>query len=113
MTGYWIVFALYLLLVAGGIYALKLPKLLGVRYFIFSLFIDLFYIAIVYKNFACQMIFGVLTLLTVFVNLSVNFIHSNKTKLIKRIELVIDFVIGIGLTVYLIYIVPNQKLQEI
>ena len=59
------------------------------------------------------MIFGVLTLLTVFVNLSVNFIHSNKTKLIKRIELVIDFVIGIGLTVYLIYIVPNQKLQEI
>lgn len=113
MTGYWIGFALYLLFIVGGIYALKLPKLLGVRYFIFLLFIDLFYISVVYKNIIWQIVFGSLTLLVIFSNLSVNFIHSNKTKLVKRIELVIDFVIGIGLTVYLIYIIPNQKLQEI
>lgn len=113
MCGYWIGFIVYLLLIIGGIYALKLPKLLGIRYLIFSLFIDAFYISIPYQNIACQFIFGGLTLLTIFVNLSVNFVQSDKNKLIKRFELVFDFVLGIGLSIYLIYIIPNQALQNI
>ena len=113
MCGYWIGFTVYILLIIGGIYALKLPKLLGIRYLIFSLFIDLFYISIPYQNIACQFIFGGLTLLTIFVNLSVNFVQSNKNKLIKRFELVLDFVLGIGLSIYLIYIIPNEALQNI
>ena len=88
-------------------------KLLGIRYLIFSLFIDAFYISIPYQNIACQFIFGGLTLLTIFVNLSVNFVQSDKNKLIKRFELVFDFVLGVGLSIYLIYIIPNPDLQNI
>lgn len=113
MCGYWIGFIVYLLLIIGGIYALKLSKLLGIRYLIFSLFIDAFYISIPYQNITCQFIFGGLTLLTIFVNLSVNFVQSDKNKLIKRFELVFDFVLGVGLSIYLIYIIPNPDLKNI
>ena len=118
MFWYWFGFVAFLVLIISGFFGLKmfninLPKSLCVRYLIFSAFIDAFYISIVYSHLLCQFIFGGLCLLTIFMNLSISFVNSDKSQPIKRFDLLFDFLCGIGLTIYLLYKIPNESLQSI
>ena len=113
MAGYWISFGIFIFLVILGIIKLKLPVLLGIRYTFYCSILSLFIIFIAYKNLICQFVFGGLYLIMCFTNLSINYVQSDKGKLIKRIELILDFVLATGTLIYLIYIIPNQNLQNI
>lgn len=118
MFWYWFGFSGFLVLIISGFFGLKmfninLPKSLCVRHFVFSAFIDAFYISIAYSHLLCQFIFGGLCLLTIFMNLSVNFVNSDKIQPVKRFELLFDFLCVIGITIYLLYLIPNESLQSI
>lgn len=77
---------------------------------LFYLLLDSFYIALFMKSIYFQFITGFLCIVIVLINVSsavISNTHINKSLLIH------DFVFGISLTVYLIYIIPNDSLQNI
>lgn len=113
MGGYWTGYGIFIGLILCGLIKLKLSLLLKIRYFFYCLILDSFYISIAYGNLICQFVFGGLYLALCFTNLSINYIQSDKGKLIKRIELILDFVLATGTLIYLIYIIPNENLQNI
>lgn len=113
MIGFWVGFGIIFVLACAGSLVLNIDKSLKIRYIIFAAFIYAFIMSIVYGNLICEFIFGGLCLIVIFTNLSINFVQSDKKSLIKRIELVLDFIIGIGLTIYLIYIVPDNNLRDV
>lgn len=80
------------------------------KYIIFYWLLDLFYMACFNQWFILQFIFGGLAMLIVFYSLTTTFLSENKT---NKWLLLTDFLLGVGLTVYLIYIIPNACLQEI
>lgn len=71
---------------------------------------DLFYMAIILDNLALKFIFGGLIMTIIFMNLSKAFI-GGKPQL--KWGLVQDFIVGVGMSVYLIYIIPNEALQNV
>lgn len=71
---------------------------------------DFFYLTFILDNLIWRFILGGLILVKIFYNLSLVFINGNSP---FKFGLVQDFLIGIGLTVYLIYIVPNEDLKQI
>ena len=122
-NGYWFIFILAIFAVPYGFIALKAwyedryettkedNKNAILNIFKLTLFYwlaDLFYMAW-FKNWILwQYIFGGLILLIVFFNLSSVFLaNSEKNKTVNWV-LLQDFVIGIALTIYLIYIIPEQ-----
>lgn len=122
-NGYWFIFILAIFAVPYGFIALKAwyedryettkedNKNAILNIFKLTLFYwlaDLFYMAW-FKNWILwQYIFGGLILFIVFFNLSSVFLaNSEKNKTVKWM-LLQDFVIGIALTIYLIYIIPER-----
>lgn len=121
----WLIFALILVLVPLGLY--KAKKIIAnkinptkeqdikanQRWLALSLFYwlcDFFYMTFIINNLTWRFILGVLIMIIVFYNLSKAFINGNK---IFNFGLVQDFIVGISLTIYLIYIIPNKEVQEI
>ena len=80
------------------------------KYIMFYWLLDLFYMACFNQWLVLQFVFGGLAMLIVFYSLTVAFLSESKT---NKWLLLTDFLLGIGLTVYLIYIIPNSSLQEI
>ena len=80
------------------------------KYIMFYWLLDLFYMACFNQWLVLQFIFGGLAMLIVFYSLTVAFLSEIKT---NKWLLLTDFLLGIGLTVYLIYIIPNGSLQNI
>lgn len=80
------------------------------KYIMFYWLLDLFYMACFNQWLVLQFIFGGLAMLIVFYGLTVSFLSDIKT---NKWLLLTDFVLGIGLTVYLIYIIPNCSLRDI
>ena len=130
MTVFWVSFGLIAILIPVGIFtfigwgaARMDPKptkeqyaragAKGFYYTFFYWLCDLFYMAC-FKNFLiCKFIFGGLILAIILVSLSRSFsVPTNKTTF-NRVGLVHDLVIGICLTIYLIYIIPNAGVKEI
>lgn len=122
---YWFVFALIALSIPIGCVTVKVwaeskntysteqVKAANVRlgkYIMFYWLLDLFYMACFNQWLVLQFVFGGIAMLIVFYNLTIAFLSENKT---NKWLLLTDFLLGIGLTVYLIYIVPNGNLQEI
>ena len=122
---YWFVFALIALSIPIGCVTVKVwaeskntysteqVKAANVRlgkYIIFYWLLDLFYMACFNQWLVLQFVFGGLAMLIVFYSLTVAFLSEIKT---NKWLLLTDFLLGIGLTVYLIYIIPNSSLQEI
>lgn len=120
---YWFIFILAIFAVPYGFIALKAwyedryettkedNKNAILNIFKLTLFYwlaDFFYMAW-FKNWILwQYIFGGLILLIIFFNLSSAFLaNSEKNKTVKWM-LLQDFMIGIALTIYLIYIIPEQ-----
>ncbi len=80
------------------------------KYVMFYWLIDLFYMAIFNNILSLQFVFGGLAMLVVFYNVTIVFLSERKT---NKWLLLSDFLIGLGLTVYLIDIIPDSGLQSI
>lgn len=71
---------------------------------------DLLYMAIFNDWLICKFVFGVLSIIVIFINLAKAFAkEGNATAFFLALELVI----GLGLTIYLIYIIPIDSLRTI
>ena len=71
---------------------------------------DLFYMAIFNGWLIWQFVFGVISIIIIFVNLAKAF--ANEVK-VSRFMLAFELVLGLGLSIYLIYIIPNDSLRTI
>ena len=94
-------------------YSTEQVKVANVRlgkYIMFYWLLDLFYMACFNQWLVLQFVFGGLAMLIVFYSLTVAFLSEIKT---NKWLLLTDFILGIGLTVYLIYIIPNDDLRNI
>ena len=122
---YWFAFALIALSIPIGCvtvkawaeskntYSTEQVKAANVRlgkYIMFYWLLDLFYMACFNQWIVLQFVFGGLAMLIVFYSLTVAFLSEIKT---NKWLLLTDFILGIGLTVYLIYIIPNDDLRNI
>lgn len=121
----WLIFALIIIAIPYGLYNINKFAIKGVkptkeqeskanqRIFVLCLFYwlcDFFYMTFIINNLTWRFILGGLIMVIVFYNLSKAFISGNK---VFSFGLIQDFIVGILLTVYLIYIIPNKELQGI
>lgn len=126
----WLIFALIAVFLPIGILlmAIKVAKpylndkqkmrIIGgniIKYWAFYWLCDLFFMSFIIDSIFCKYIFGGLIMLIIFYNLSNAFIRkkgANGNIFIKW-GMLQDFLVGIGLSIYLIYIIPNNDLREI
>lgn len=125
MWYHWLTFSIIVVIATIGVWQLVRPilknekftneqkkkaKTNAIAYSILILMYDLFYMAIF--NDWSWMIYtiGILIVITVFVNLTRAFLSENK--FVKK-ALPFELLIGLGITVYLIYIIPECKLQNV
>lgn len=128
MIGYWISFGLIAVLIPIGLVELKRYALKGknvtkeqekhanamvFRYWIFYWLCDLFYMSCFIQNLVCQFVFGGLILCIIFMNLGLVFSFPKEKSSFERWGMLQDFLVGIGITVYLLYIVPNADLKDV
>ena len=131
MIGFWISFvAIGVLFSVGIIYlrylALKKTKIkitpkvkrhanaTTIKLLFFYWSCDLFYMSCFENIFVCKYIFGGIVLIIIFVNLATAFtLPIDKRSTFGKYGMIQDFLVGIGLTIYLIYIIPNISIQEI
>ncbi len=71
---------------------------------------DLFYMAFILNSLALKFVFGGLIMLIIFYNLSKAFISGASH---FKWGLIQDFIVGVGMSIYLIYIIPNADLQNV
>ena len=130
MIGYWISFGLLFpfFLIAVPYVKIKafknakieitpeIDKQANVRVVLYILFYwlcNLFYMACFIDNLVCKYIFGGLIMLIIFMNLAKAVSYPKNRNGFERWSMLQDFCIGIGLTIYLIYIIPNVDIREI
>lgn len=122
----WMIFAIVLVIVlfSFGYYAVYIKKIRNiskdeektlslnvVRYILLYWLCDLFYMSIIIDNIYCKYVFGGCVMLIIFYNLSS--IVINHTTIKGNWFIVFDFVIGVGISIYLIYIIPNEDLRTV
>lgn len=125
ISWHWLLFFAILLVIPCGIISLiKWCKKLrnctdeenrnavinGVKYTLFYWLCDLFYMTFIIDNIIWRFIFGGLVMLIIFYNLALTVANGKITFKWGTLQ---DFIIGLGLTVYLIYLIPNATLQTI
>lgn len=128
MIGYWLSFALILLFIPIGLDSFivccekknsfsdaqkKNARLNVAKYWLFYWLCDLFYMSCFIDNLACKYVFGLIILIVIFTNLSIAFSSPKAKNGFDRFGMIQDFLVGIGLTIYLIYIIPDSSLQTI
>lgn len=121
----WLIFGLIILMVPVGLYEIKnfvakrinpteeQNKIVNQRFAILCLFYwlcDCFYMTFIINNLTWKFIFGGLIMVIIFYNLSKAFINGDSQ---LKFGLIQDFIVGVALTIYLIYIIPNENLQQI
>lgn len=121
----WLIFGLIILMVPVGLYAIKnfvakrinpteeQNKIVNQRFAILCLFYwlcDCFYMTFIINNLTWKFILGGLIMVIIFYNLSKAFINGDSQ---LKFGLVQDFIVGVALTIYLIYIIPNESLQQV
>ena len=72
---------------------------------------DLFYMAHIINNLICKFVFGLFVMVTIFTNLVYAFISGTKRSKFANGLLLQDFLVGVALTVYLIYIIPGKTME--
>lgn len=128
MIGFWISFTLIAILIPIGIASFKIwgekhfnctneqkknASINLFKYWMFYWLCDLFYMACFLDNLICKFVFGCLIMVIVLMNVCFSFVSSNCKTTFQKIGLLQDFLVGIGLTVYLIYLIPEKELQTI
>ncbi len=93
----------------------KNASVVTVKYVLYFWFLDCLYMTIFNQWKVWIYILGIITLVKIFYNLAITFLGKKQKNIILDISLVFDFLLGIGLTVYLIYLIPEslQNLQTI
>lgn len=86
-------------------------KVNAIKYMFFYVLCDLFYMSFIVDNVFLRYIFGVLILLIVLYNLTMAFLSKVTKNTLQRIGILQDFIIGIVLTIYLIYIIPGKQVE--
>lgn len=81
-----------------------------VKYIVLYWLYDLFYLSIVQGWLTATYFFGIIAVTIVFYNLTKAFLNNNSS---VAPLLLFDFLFGVGLSVYLIYIIPETALQNI
>lgn len=128
MIGYWVSFALIAVLIPIGLASFKVwgEKHFGYtdeqkknasvnlcKYWMFYWLCDLFYMAHFLDNLICKFVFGCLIMVIVLMSVCSSFVSSNHETAFQKIGLLQDFFVGIGLTIYMIYLIPEKELQTI
>lgn len=128
MVGYWISFAAIFITIPIGVIewkrltidnkkiSLEQEKKVNSRLLFLVLFYwlcDLFYMSCFTNNMTLQYIFGVIIMLIVLMNVYKSVSFPNEKTGLQRVGILQDFLIGVGISVYLIYIIPNSDLKEI
>ena len=128
MIGYWISFTLIAILIPIGLASFKTwgekhfnytdeqkknASINLFKYWMFYWLCDLFYMAYFLDNLICKFVFGCLIMVIVLMNVCFSFVSLNCKTAFQKIGLLQDFLVGIGLTVYLIYLIPEKELQTI
>ena len=80
------------------------------KYIILYWLLDLLYISIANSWLVATIIFGVLSVITIFFNLGNAFLNGTKS---LRFLIILDLLSGLILSAYLIFIIPNDSLQNI
>ncbi len=131
MVGHWVLFGIIAVTFLGGILYLrsialknpgieKTPKVIKHANFVTAKLIffywscDLFYMSCFIDNLVCKFIFGGIAMIIIFMNLTDAFIApKDKRSGFEKYGMLQDFLIGVGLTIYLIYIIPNSDIKEV
>lgn len=126
----WLIFAVLFVLIPFGVFKAKVltkpvgqvtkeqerhANLVAFKLIWFYWLCDLFYMSFIIDNLASKFIFGGLIMVIIFFNLS-NIFAKNKvsaSSFFSRIGMLQDFLVGVALSIYLIYIIPNYDLREI
>lgn len=126
----WLIFALLMIIIPLSIVNLAIwvkkknnltneqEKVMGVnmvKYTLFYWLCDLFYMSFIIESLACKFVFGGLIMLIILYNLSsaiINQTNKRRNGFIK-FAIIQDFLVGIGIAIYLIYIISNIALQQI
>lgn len=72
---------------------------------------DLFYMSFIIDSISCKYIFGGLIMLIVLYNLTMSFVSNTTKETWQRIGILQDFIAGMALTIYLIYIIPGKQVE--
>ncbi|HBN00208.1 MAG TPA: hypothetical protein DD384_03100 [Firmicutes bacterium] len=128
MMGFWVSFAIIASLIPIGLFSVRFwlekhsqlteiqkknANANFIKYFLFYELCDLFYMAWFLNNLACILVFGCLIMVVVLVNVCSSFTSVNSKTPFQKYSLLQDFLIGVALSVYLIYLIPDKELQTI
>lgn len=123
MLGHWIVFSLLLFLIPIGtiklyLCVIKKDNLIEeqkktasknmIKLILFYWSCDFFYMFSFNNWLIGQYVLGLVIIAIIFMVLSQNVTHAKKSNFSKG-GMLLDFVIGIGISIYLLYLVPNDK----
>lgn len=124
----WLIFAVIFLAVPFGVASLKVwskkqlsfvptaeqEKAADLKFGLLMFFYwlcDLFYMSFIIDSLVLRFIFGGIIMLVIFFNLSKAFINAATPQ--PKWGLVQDFIVGVGMSIYLIYIIPDPDLQNV
>lgn len=130
MFWHWIIFILILFLIPIGITGFKVfadkhinftpteeqKKIANQnmsKYMLFYWLCDIFYLACFNNWLIMKFIIGVLLMVIVFYSLTVSFLSTTPKSFIIKFGFIQDLIVGIGLSIYLIYIIPCDEIKEI
>lgn len=120
---HWFVFGLLAIVFPFGIINLRLrfitkdiytdkqiisANIVTVKYIFYFWVLDCLYMAIFNQWIICIYILGAVALIKIFYDSAVTFIGKTAKSKIENICLVWDFIIGVSLSVYLIYLIPDS-----
>lgn len=126
VTGFswhWFVFGLLAIVFPFGIINLRLriitkdvytdkqiinANIVTVKYILYFWVLDCLYMSIFNQWIICIYILGAVVLIKIFYDSAVTFISKTAKSKIENICLVLDFIIGVSLSVYLIYLIPDS-----
>lgn len=127
---HWFVFGLLAIIFPFGIIHLRLTVLANktytqkqilnanivtVKYIFYSLLLDCLYMAIFNQWLLCTYIIGGISLIIIFYDSASAFASKTARNKFENICIIVDFIIGVGISVYLIYLIPDhlEKLRTI
>ncbi len=128
MTGYWVSFAIIALILPLGLINPKTISIKGKKitieqvkignarlcYFIFFYLIcDLFYMSCFIHSMVCQYIFGGIIMLIILMNVYRTVSFPKERTILEDFGILQDFLVGVGISIYLIYIIPNAGVREV
>ena len=80
---------------------------------IFCYLWNFFYLTFLIDFLQLRFVFGCLIIAYIFTNISSNIITEKKKSLFDKVTTLTDFIIGVGLSIYLISIIKDKELQQI